>query len=80
MIPKDELLPLLGRNIRRLREAKGMSQQDLAERVDVDRKTINRLENAQRSPRSELLYAIADTLEVSTDELRKMTEPLAIPA
>lgn len=52
--------------IRELREAKGWTQGELAERARVTRATVNRLENARpRSIDLEVLERLADALSVN---------------
>lgn len=52
----------LGRAIRELRIKRGLSQGTLAERVGVDRKTINRIENGHHSTSVSTFAAIAESL------------------
>lgn len=52
----------LGKVIRALRQKRGLSQGGLAERVGVDRKTINRIENGHHSTSVSTLTAIANGL------------------
>lgn len=54
---------LLGQAIRSLRQQRGLSQGDLAGRVGVDRKTINRIENGHHSTSVSTLTAIAQSLD-----------------
>jgi transcriptional regulator with XRE-family HTH domain len=46
----DDVRRLVGRNVRRLRIAAGLSQAALAERMGVDRAYVSGLELAQRNP------------------------------
>lgn len=52
----------LGKVIRELRQRRGLSQGGLADRVGVDRKTINRIENGHHSTSVATLTAIAEGL------------------
>ena len=52
----------LGLAVRALREKRGLSQNDLASSVGVDRKTINRIENGRHSTSVATLAAIAVSL------------------
>lgn len=71
MLKSETLRQNLGANVRRLREAKGWTQRELAELVGVHHININRIECGRHSPSSELLYQLADVLNVSTDSLRQ---------
>ena len=48
--------------IRQLRQNKGITQQELADSVDVTRQTINALENARYNPSLLLAYKITKVL------------------
>jgi putative transcriptional regulator len=45
--------------VKQLREARGWSQGDLGERLDVSRQTINAIENGRYDPSLPLAFAIA---------------------
>ncbi len=49
-------------NIRRLRQEKGITQQQLADLVGVTRQTVNALENARYNPSLLLAYHITKML------------------
>jgi transcriptional regulator with XRE-family HTH domain len=55
--------PRLGTKIKRARERKRWTQQELADRIEVDRKTIDNWENGRTSPRSSI-GALEDVLGV----------------
>jgi transcriptional regulator with XRE-family HTH domain len=59
----------LGDRIRRFRIAKGLTQAELAVKIGVPQQTITYYEVRGVSPPPELLVAIADALDVSTDIL-----------
>ncbi|MDO6392068.1 helix-turn-helix transcriptional regulator [Pontibacter sp. BT731] len=58
-----------GIHLRRLREAHGMSQQELAYAADVSKLTIQRTENAKYSVTLDVLVSLAKGLRVSLPEL-----------
>lgn len=60
---------MLGENIKVLRKAKGLSQQELAERLHVVRQTVSKWEQGLSVPDADLLVRLADCLEVSVVEL-----------
>jgi len=71
----------LGQRIRRLREAKNISQADLARRLDASINAINLLEkNRISNPHWQRLVAIADILGVSLDYLAGRTDEPTPPA
>lgn len=59
----------IGARMRDARVAAGLTQERLAELVDADRKTINRIEHATSDPSLGLLLRIAAALEVPLAEL-----------
>ncbi len=50
--------------LRRLRQAKGLSQQQLADKADIAKITIQRIENAKFNVTLDTLYSIADGLSI----------------
>ena len=61
----------MGARIRRLRKAKGMSQQDVADKAGLTRVFITRVEAGQQDPSLSTINAIARALDVSAAELMK---------
>jgi len=59
----------VGENIKRIREAKKLSQSDLAERLNVTRQAVSNWELGKTEPDIDTLHRIADTLGVSIEEL-----------
>jgi len=64
LMPEESFSPL-----RNLREAAGLSQRELARRLDVHHSNIGFWERTGTPPRSDLLPKIAKALGVSVDEL-----------
>ena len=61
----------LGRNISRLRKKKSLSQEKLAEAVDIHASYIGQIERGMKYPSLKVLFKIADSLEVKITELFK---------
>ena len=59
----------LGDNIQKLRKDLKLSQEQLAERIDVTRQTISNWELGETSPNPEQLKLLSKALNVSIDEL-----------
>ncbi|MFY7815618.1 MAG: helix-turn-helix domain-containing protein [Chryseobacterium taeanense] len=59
----------IGTKVKRFREAKGLSQGDLALRLDVAQSTISSIESDKNIPNSLLLNKIAQELEVDINDL-----------
>jgi transcriptional regulator with XRE-family HTH domain len=60
----EDVRRMVGRNVRRLRTAAGMSQADLADRMGVDRAYVSGLELGQRNPTIVTLWHVAQALNV----------------
>ena len=59
----------LGESIYNLRKKQGLSQERLAEKINVTRQTISNWELGDTSPNPEQLKILSKTLNVSVDEL-----------
>lgn len=55
---------VVAQNIRRFREARGFSQEELAHRIGINRNYIGRLEREEHSPTVEMLERIAKALGI----------------
>ena len=62
-------LMLLGKNIKNARKAKGFSQNELAELLDISREHLAKVETAKRTISLGLLFKICDILEKSERDL-----------
>ena len=60
---------MLGENIQRLRKLKGLSQEQLGERVNVTRQTISNWELNETTPNPEQLKLLSKALGTSIDDL-----------
>lgn len=59
----------LGRNIQKHRKSKGLSQNKLAELLDISREHLAKIETAKRCVSLLLLFKIAEVLEISEKTL-----------
>ena len=64
----------LGEKIWRLRESRGLSQEALAEKLEVSRQTVSNWENGRATPDAYKLKQLCEALGVSADELLEMAE------
>lgn len=60
---------MIGENIRAARKKAGVSQKELAERLQVHQKDISRWENGAHIPTVEMLIKICRELNASADEI-----------
>jgi transcriptional regulator with XRE-family HTH domain len=71
---------LLGQKVKELRAGKGMTQEELAERCEMFRTYLSRIESGQASPTLTALHGLAHGLGVSVLELLAPPEPGASQA
>ncbi|MFD2202503.1 helix-turn-helix domain-containing protein [Shivajiella indica] len=62
--------PLLGQKIQEWRKAKGLTQEELVERCNINVRTIQRIEAGEVTPRSYTVKAILEVLEVNPSEIK----------
>lgn len=67
----DKISEQLGKNMKRIRAKKGMSQGDIARALEVDRGYISNIENGKKNPTIATIQKLANALDVSADELLK---------
>lgn len=65
----ERLLQSVGEEVRKLRKELGISQELLAERTDLHRNAIGRLERGSENPTFTTLKSIADELNTSLSNL-----------
>ena len=62
----------LKNNLEEFRRAAGLTQQDLSEKAEVSRKSINAIENGIYVPSTVLALKIAKTLKCKVEDLFKL--------
>ncbi len=72
---------MLSENIKAIRKSKGLSQQELAIKLNVVRQTVSKWEQGRSVPDSDLLIALSDVLETPVSTLlgEPVIEPEAYP-
>lgn len=61
----------LGKNLRKIRTAKGMSQGDIARELGVSRGYISTIENGKMNPTLSTIVKLSKVLRISPDTLLK---------
>ncbi|KAB3529596.1 helix-turn-helix transcriptional regulator [Alkaliphilus pronyensis] len=61
--------PPIKNQIKKLRKIKGIKQQNLAKRLNIDRTYLSKLENQYYSPSPELMYKICKLFEAELGEI-----------
>jgi transcriptional regulator with XRE-family HTH domain len=64
-----DLTGTLGKNVKQLREARGLTQQQMAKLANVPRATWAHLESGEANPTLSVLHRAATALQVSIEEL-----------
>jgi len=68
---KNSEIQRFAKNMKKLREAKGMSQGDIHRATGIDRAYISNLEAGKQNPTLETIGKIAEALGVSANNLLK---------
>lgn len=71
----ENIQTTVGANIRFYRQAKGLTQEALAEKLDVSCSYIGYLERGQKSPSLDLIDRISKTLEIEPALLLRRLNP-----
>ena len=74
---KSELLKIAGKRIQELREQKGLTQVDLAGKIEgeFDTTNVSRIESGRTNPTLYTLYRIAKALEIPLRDLVDIALP-----
>lgn len=67
--PVGAALDQVAARLRKVRELRGVTLTEVAERTGISKSTLSRLENGQRRPSLELLLPLAQTYRVPLDDL-----------
>lgn len=58
---------MVAENIRKIREARNLTQSELAEKAGINKSTVSMYESASRTPKLEFVKKLANALKVSVD-------------
>jgi transcriptional regulator with XRE-family HTH domain len=72
-----EIREVLALNLKILRQAKGMSQEELAHRADIDRTYVSSLERSIYNASIDVVERLANALDVQAADLLKKPQTLA---
>lgn len=72
-----EIREILSFNLKRLRRAKKVSQEELAHRAEIDRTHISNIERCKNAVTIDILDRLARGLEVEADELLRRPQASA---
>lgn len=68
LLVPERLYPLIGQSIKRLRQQQRMTQEQLAELIDIDQKQISQIESGKARTRLPTYLRIANVFHVSIDD------------
>ncbi len=68
-ITHKHILEKFGQKLQQVRKSKGVTQEELAAKVSMDRTYIGLIERGGRNPTVRTLYKIAKALKVNSSEL-----------
>lgn len=69
MVKVSAVSKKVGHNVRRIREKKGITQEDLALEAGLNRAYIGYIERGERNPSTDTIVKIAKALKVSPKDL-----------
>ena len=72
---EKEVLWRLGQRIKKLREEKNLTQENIAFNIDTDKANISRLESGRVNPRFMTLLKVANELKLPLQELIDIEYP-----
>ena len=64
----------LGKNIRNARKSKNLTQNELAEKLDITREHLAKIETAKRGLSLNLIFLLAEVLDIKEKELFNFDE------
>ena len=70
--------PTIGQRISSLRKSHGLKQEELAEKLTIDRASLSFIENDKRELKAEELIQLAKTFNISVDELLNVHTPFEV--
>jgi len=75
-------MQLLGKAVKKARLERGLTQSDVAERIDVDVRTVLKIENQKGNPKMEILFPLIRELRIDVNgvfypELHEETTAMA---
>jgi transcriptional regulator with XRE-family HTH domain len=71
-IRNKELLVKFGKHLKKLRESKNLSQQELANRCDIEHSQISRIELGKINTTISTMFLLAEKLNIDVTELVKL--------
>ena len=70
-LKEEKQLKAFGRRLAEIRKSRGLTQQDLAEKLDISLVSIGYIETGKRWPRLSTLHRISEALKVQLGDIFK---------
>lgn len=74
----ERIIIMLSQRLKSSRKAKGLTQSELAKKVNTTKGTVSNYENGYSTPSNEMLVSLANALDVSADYLLGRTNNLIL--
>ena len=74
----DVLMKKIGNRIKGIREREGLSQEDLAKRMEINRVAVSQIENGKRKICTEEIISLSRIFNVSTDILLNLEKDIEV--
>lgn len=71
----DDITKIVGDRIRIIRKERGLSQEQLANKADIEPSHLGRLERGERNPSLVSLQKVINALEITFEDLFKYIQP-----
>lgn len=68
-MPLVSIIETIAANVRRIRRARGLSQEAMADKANLHRTYVSGIERCRRNPTATVIEAMASALEVAPAEL-----------
>ena len=65
MYKSDDIKKLLGQRIKELRKIKGLTQEQLAEKMEIDQRNLSKIECGKSNPTPETIEKIIEVLNIN---------------
>jgi DNA-binding XRE family transcriptional regulator len=69
MVDNEQILKSIGDKIRKIRDSKKISQQELADHTNVAKSTIHRIENGKLNPSIVTILKICEHLQIDVNQI-----------
>jgi len=69
-----DIKQMIGARIKKIRTGKGITQEQLAEKININPKYLSSIERGKENPTLDILIKIARSLDVNLDDIFKLVQ------